>query len=188
MGWVDAIPRAPGLHIGGLWALYQPQLMAAANITHVLSVIDFSLYTLNGSEDFLKAQKYTHSMIHIEDDPNENLLQHFEAMTELIDRGLREGTGVFVHCAMGKSRSAAAAMAYLMWKEGVSKEVALGWVCEGRPVCGPNPGFMEQLDVWGKMLAIEAGPERRKVYDAWEKGRFRGMAHEWEAREMKARL
>jgi dual specificity phosphatase 12 len=41
MGWLDPIPRCPRLSIGGLYALYQTDLVAAAGITHVLSVIDY---------------------------------------------------------------------------------------------------------------------------------------------------
>jgi dual specificity phosphatase 12 len=41
MGWVDAVPRAGNLYIGGLYALYQGDLIDSAGITHVLSVIDY---------------------------------------------------------------------------------------------------------------------------------------------------
>ena len=41
MGWVDLVPRAGKLYIGGLYALYQGDLIDKAGITHVLSVIDY---------------------------------------------------------------------------------------------------------------------------------------------------
>jgi dual specificity phosphatase 12 len=41
MGWVDLVPRCGRLYIGGLYALYQTDLIEAAGITHVLSVIDY---------------------------------------------------------------------------------------------------------------------------------------------------
>jgi dual specificity phosphatase 12 len=189
MGWVDLIPRAGGqLYIGGLQALYQPNLMLDAKITHVLSVIDYHLYTLQSSANFLKAQNYKHLMIYIEDDPNENLLQHFDEMAKFIDSGLQGGGGVFVHCAMGKSRSAAACVAFLMWKFGVGRDEALARVCEGRAVCEPNLGFMEQLGVYGRMLRVEDGAVRRKVYEDWVAGRFQGASYEWEARALKSKL
>jgi dual specificity phosphatase 12 len=92
-----------------------------------------------------------------------------------------------VHCAMGKSRSATLVCAYLIWKDGLSPAAALEQVCEGRPVCDPNPGFKEQLEVWAEICAVggSGGGEedmKKKVYDAWEKTRFTGEVWEWEAR------
>lgn len=188
MGWIDRVPRAGNLHIGGLYALYQPNVVKAAGVTHVLSVIDFDFYELQESSNFLKSQKYTHLVIPIEDDPNEDLLQHFEQMCNFIDEGLLGGGGVFVHCAMGKSRSATAIVAYLMWKYGFPAQDALSQVCEGRPVCSPNPGFMEQLDVYERMLSTRNKTEKQQIYDDWAKDRFKGFSHEWEARVMKAKL
>lgn len=184
MGWIDRIPRAGNLHIGGLYALYQPTIAKRSGVTHVLSVIDFDFYELKESSEYLKSQNYTHLVIPIEDDPNENLLQHFEQMASFIDGALESGGGVFVHCAMGKSRSATAVVAYLMWKFGFGRDYALGVVCEGRPVCSPNPGFMEQLEVFERMLArpVGDGSGRREIYEEWLGGRFKGFFHEWEAR------
>ena len=85
MGWIDRIPRAGNLHIGGLYALYQPNIVKAAGVTHVLSVIDFDFYELKDSSDYLKSQNYVHLVIPIEDDPNEDLLQHFEQLLRELD-------------------------------------------------------------------------------------------------------
>lgn len=188
MGWIDRIPRAGNLHIGGLYALYQPNIVKAAGVTHVLSVIDFDFYELEDSSDYLKSQNYAHLVIPIEDDPNEDLLQHFEQTSSFIDEALLGGGGVFVHCAMGKSRSAATVIAYLMWKFGFGRDDALSQVCEGRPVCSPNPGFMEQLAVYEKMLLKENEGKKQQLYDDWLKDRFLGFSHEWEARANKAKL
>ncbi|KAF2789167.1 tyrosine protein phosphatase 3 [Melanomma pulvis-pyrius CBS 109.77] len=158
MGWVDLVPRAGKLYIGGLYALYQTDLIKAAGITHVLSVIDY---------DPLLQEKFHHLKhyhIRAEDDPNEDLLQHFKGTNEYIDEGLKDG-GVFIHCAMGKSRSATMVVAYLMWKYGRTWEEALEQLCEGRPVCDPNIGFKEQ-----------------SVYQEWLKERFKGEWWEWDAR------
>lgn len=193
MGWIDLIPRAGNLYIGGLYALYQGNIIKQAGITHVLSVIDFDFHEIASSSDYLKSQNYTHLVISIEDDPNENLLQHFQQMSEFIDSGLAQGDGdaggVFVHCAMGKSRSATAVVAFLMWKYGTGRDEALAQVCEGRPVCEPNLGFMEQLEVWERMLALDEGGEgRSRVYEEWLRERFKGFSYEWEARAAKAKL
>ncbi|KAF2027713.1 phosphatases II [Setomelanomma holmii] len=194
MGWVDLVPRSGKLYIGGLHALYQTDLIKAAGITHVLSVIDY---------DPLLQERFAHLKhfhVRADDHPNENLLQHFEEAVRYIDGALKEtgsdgmrpgegikegeigGGGVFVHCAMGKSRSATLVVAYLMWKYNFSPSAALEQVCEGRPVCDPNPGFKEQLEVWGHICATNDIAEKKRIYDEWEKTRFTGEYWEWDQR------
>lgn len=183
MGWVDLVPRAGKLYIGGLYALYQGDLIDSAGITHVLSVIDY---------DPLLQEKFRHlKHFHIrsEDHPNTNLLQYFPSAVAYIDSALdKEDGGIFIHCAMGKSRSAALVCAYLIWKYDFTPEAALEQLCEGRPVCDPNPGFKEQLVVWRSMCGVgddeerEREMERKRIYEEWEKSRFTGEVWEWEAR------
>lgn len=183
MGWVDRVPRAGNLFIGGLYALYQTDLIKAAGITHVLSIIDY---------DPLLQEKFKHLRhyhIRADDHPNENLLQHFTKTNEYIEDGVKNG-GVFVHCAMGKSRSATIVVAYLMWKYHVTWEQGLEQLCEGRPVCDPNLGFKEQLQAYGKMLKAKDEKEANIIYQTWLEERFQGEWYEWEARQkdLKARL
>nr|POF14213.1 isoform 2 of dual specificity protein phosphatase 1 [Quercus suber] len=176
MGWVDHIPRTGNLYIGGLHALYQkPELFKQHNISHILSVLDYDIYE-NG-----QFSEYKHYMLRVDDDPNEDLLKHFHATNAFIDEALQGGGAVFVHCAMGKSRSATIVCAYLMWKHRITAKAALDQLCEGRPVCSPNPGFGEQLDVYFEMLQNEA--KMNEIYDNWDKTRFRGNAWEWHKRQ-----
>lgn len=196
MGWVDRVPRAGKLYIGGLHALYQTNLIRAAGITHVLSVIDY---------DPLLRKKFAHlKHLHIraDDHPNEDLLQYFAEAVKYIDQALKEsdraeesgeeieslnsnekdGGGVFVHCAMGKSRSATLVVAYLMWKYHMDSESALAQLCEGRPVCDPNPGFKEQLKIWETMCQSDTEKDRMAIYEDWKKNRFTGEYWEWDSR------
>ncbi|KAI7209693.1 hypothetical protein KC333_g8601 [Hortaea werneckii] len=223
MGWFDRIPRATtglntdgsgdgvddgggrgNLYIGGLHALYShPHLLREAKVSHVLSVIDFDISTegngqsngggVGGGDGVLEG--YKHLMIREDDEPNANLLQHFERTNDFIEEGLRDGKGeggrgggVFVHCAMGKSRSATVCCAYLMWKYNLSPQEALRWVCEGRAVCSPNPGFMEQLGVWRRMLDAEDRSSKEGIYKDWEANRFKGDYWEWEKRGKEPKL
>ncbi|GAB1737895.1 hypothetical protein NU219Hw_g2367t1 [Hortaea werneckii] len=187
------------LYIGGLHALYShPHLLREAKVSHVLSVIDFDLSTDDGAGrsnrgggDSGVLEGYQHLMIREDDEPNANLLQHFERTNDFIEEGLRDGKGrdagggVFVHCAMGKSRSATVCCAYLMWKYDLAPQEALQWVCEGRAVCSPNPGFMEQLEVWRRMLDVQDRVGRERVYRDWEVNRFKGDYWEWEKKRGK---
>lgn len=90
---------------------------------------------------------------------------------------------VLVHCAMGKSRSVSAIIAYLLWKHphrfgrssptttsqhAVAK--ALEWVRATRPVAEPNDGFMRQLELWWEMgcpADSDDAVERHPTYQRW---------------------
>lgn len=58
--------------------------------------------------------------------------------------------GVLVHCAQGMSRSGTVVVGYLMWKNKQPVEAALAQVQRCRPVVEPNPGFMLQLQDFGR--------------------------------------
>lgn len=195
MGWLDPIPTIPNLYIGGLYALYQTDLVTEANITHVLSAIDYEPFP-PGSAAHARFSHLKHYHVRLEDHPNENILKDLRRGCAFIEEGLRGGGGVFVHCAMGKSRSATFVVAYLMWRsrrEGggnMGWREALGVLCESRGVCDPNVGFKEQLGVWGRMLDAGSEEEGERVYREWLETRFLGESWEWERRkgELKASL
>lgn len=83
---------------------------------------------------------------------------------------------------MGKSRSATIIVAYLMSKYHISPSQALAQLCEGRPVCSPNPGFREQLYVYHQMLSTNEPDEREQIYNTWLATRFTGPSWEWDKR------
>jgi dual specificity phosphatase 12 len=89
--------------------------------------------------------------------------------------------------AMGKSRSAAIVVAYLMYKYEVTPTDGLEQLREGREVCGPNLGFMEQLETFYRMLRADNEDQRQSIYNHWSVNRFYGEAWEWERRANEAR-
>lgn len=177
---MDLVPRTEGkLYIGGLAALYkEPDPLKSAGITHVVSALDFDI------NDAKQLRDYKHLVIQVDDTPDEDLLKHFPKTTEFIDEALQGDNGkVFVHCAMGVSRSASVVCAYLMWKFGIGSLEAVEWVREGRKRVQPNPGFVRQLEVWGEMVKKkEKGTAVREVWDEMVYGEWkgkRGSVAEW---------
>ena len=62
-----------------------------------------------------------------------------------IHEGRLGGGGVYVHCAMGVSRSSTAVLAYLLAAhEGLSLDDALRFLRARRPNVNPNAGFVAQ--------------------------------------------
>ncbi|KAL4819113.1 protein-tyrosine phosphatase-like protein [Aspergillus spinulosporus] len=143
-----AMNKVPGhkIYIGSIFALRNKSAMSNAEITHILSVI-----RLQPRDDIFAG--YHHHRIEVDDLDDENLLEHFPSAIKFIQSGLDAGGGVLVHCAMGKSRSATVCIAYLLhWqRNALTPQSALALLRESRPLCEPNPGFMEQLNVYHQM-------------------------------------
>ncbi|KAI2632128.1 dual specificity protein phosphatase 12 [Hypoxylon sp. NC1633] len=216
---ISRIPGFDNLHVGGVWALNieeKRNKLYEQNVTHVLSVIKYSF--LKWGED---GKRFKHMSIDIDDDMESDLLVHFPSAVRFINNGLyppanvadtdisleaeRPQTtkdtakdctspgGVFVHCAMGISRSVSCVIAYLLYKyphrfggkqftpsttsaaqrRQTSKEAveqALEWVRQGREGAQPNPGFIRQLELWWEMgcpADDDNSVERHPVYQKW---------------------
>ena len=73
-----------------MFALRRKEALKQSDITHVLSVIRMPL-----DQDLFNS---VHRMqIEIDDDEDENFLQHFPATNEFIELGLDSGGAVLVH-------------------------------------------------------------------------------------------
>ncbi|KAK3689133.1 protein-tyrosine phosphatase-like protein [Podospora appendiculata] len=95
----------------------------------------------------------------------------------------RQTGAVLVHCAMGKSRSVTAVVAYLLWKHphrfGRSDPTttsrravkqAVNWIRETRAMAEPNDGFMRQLELWWDMgcpANSDDAVEKEPGYQRW---------------------
>ena len=62
-----------------------------------------------------------------------------------IDKARDIGTNVLIHCAMGKSRSSAVLISYLMHRSGMKYEDALCLVRKAREFVEPNQAFADRL-------------------------------------------
>lgn len=242
-----ALNRVDGpdeLYVGGIFALRRPGAMESKGVTHILSMIKYSLVDLQGFED-----RYVHMSVDVDDVDDEDIVVHLPRAVRFVERGLSGGPGeypcdtvlpgsrskdktdaqanptaedstarnrspslpesemrdlslknnargdpdqpgaVFVHCAMGKSRSVTAVVAYLLWKypqrfgltptnnkrpdeetARLAVQGAVDWVRKTREIAEPNPGFMKQLEMWvmmGRPADRDDAVERNGTYQRW---------------------
>ncbi|KAE9214337.1 hypothetical protein PF002_g17703 [Phytophthora fragariae] len=126
---------AAGLFVGSIHAAFNVEGLKANKISHVLNLAG-SYATF--PEDF------TYLSLSIRDKEYASLLSCLPIAAVFIDAGLKHG-GVLVHCAGGRSRSPAVAMAFLMMKQQMTYSVVSAHMKALRPVVSLNVGFDAQL-------------------------------------------
>lgn len=97
------------------------------------------------------------------DVPEANLLQYLPRAVKFIETAIQDSSGgqgaVYVHCVHGQSRSCSVCVAFLMRRQYSSVSLLstdLLWSCynqvqQRRPSMAINPGFVRQLDLFGRM-------------------------------------
>ncbi|KAL2131515.1 hypothetical protein VTI74DRAFT_4936 [Chaetomium olivicolor] len=186
---LNRINGAEELFVGGVFGVNRSRLIEEHKITHILSVIK---YSLDRATDAFRDVE--HLTIDIDDMEDQDILVHFPKMVRFINQGLhgqRDNNNqtqlspgaVLVHCAMGKSRSVTAIIAYLLWKHphrfgksdpkttaNQAVAQALEWVRQTRPIAEPNDGFMRQLEMWWDMgcpADSNDAVEKEPAYQRW---------------------
>ncbi|XP_052235802.1 dual specificity protein phosphatase 12-like isoform X2 [Dreissena polymorpha] len=134
------------LYLGDFTAGTDTELLKEHGITHILTV-DMTQHYLPcnpGTED--------HMFVNCMDLPSADLLSRFDECFKFVDNALKSpGNRLLIHCFAGVSRSATVMIAYLMYRDGMCLDEAYGTVKEMRPIIKPNPGFMEQLELFEQM-------------------------------------
>ncbi|CAM9784485.1 unnamed protein product, partial [Discosporangium mesarthrocarpum] len=144
--------------IGSIHAAFNQESMQERGITHVLNA--------SGLPNTFP-RLFTYFTVDVRDKENANILSAIGAVNIFIEAGVEKG-GVLVHCAAGKSRSAAFVVGFLLSTLGWPYEQAYAKVRRARPVASINRGFEQQLraysashcDVFAShqmMLRIRAG-------------------------------
>ncbi|XP_061083974.1 dual specificity protein phosphatase 13A family protein isoform X2 [Conger conger] len=127
----------PNLFLGDIYGLWK------LGITHVLNAAHGKT-CCKGSDDFYGTTVRYHG-VPANDLPTFDLSPYFYPAAEYIHTALTApGAKVFVHCAVGVSRSASLVLAFLMIHHGFSLVDAIRKVKESRWIF-PNGGFLEQL-------------------------------------------
>ncbi|XP_036396316.1 dual specificity protein phosphatase 13-like isoform X1 [Megalops cyprinoides] len=134
----------PGIYIGDMWAAKDKRKLQSLHITHVLNAADGKFNVCTGAS-FYRDTNIIYHGVEAFDMPSFDLSPFFYSSAQFIKNALSIPSGkVFVHCAMGLSRSATLVLAYLMIHEGMTLVEAIKAIAENRNI-SPNSGFLEQL-------------------------------------------
>jgi len=128
-----------GLYLGGY--VQQPPPVARA----VLNLCE--------SEDPYHAE--VHAWQPIRDAAPAPSLDWLRQQVAFIEAERAAGRVVYVHCHAGVSRGAMVTTAYLMSRDGRTRDETLAFLRTRRPQVRPNPAFMELLLEWEKQLKSE---------------------------------
>ncbi|NWW73171.1 DS13B phosphatase, partial [Climacteris rufus] len=146
----------PNIYLGDAWAARSKTTLQSLNITHILNAAD-GPYSINTGAKYYADLQIEYYGVEAFDDPSFDLSIFFYDAANFIGKALHSSGGkVFVHCAMGVSRSATLVLAFLMIHENMTLVDALKTVSAHRNIC-PNSGFLSQL----RDLDIKLNEERK---------------------------
>ncbi|NXC93780.1 DS13B phosphatase, partial [Certhia familiaris] len=155
----------PNIYLGDAWAARSKTTLQSLNITHILNAAA-GPYSINTGAKYYADLQIEYYGVEAFDDPSFNLSTFFYDAANFIGKALNSSGGkVFVHCAMGLSRSATLVLAFLMIHENMTLVDALKTVNTHRNIC-PNLGFLSQL----RDLDIKLNAERRGIRESATKG------------------
>ncbi|KAM3666411.1 dual specificity protein phosphatase 13B-like [Ammospiza maritima maritima] len=147
----------PNIYVGDAWAARSKATLQSLKITHILNAAD-GPYNIDTGAKYYADLQIEYYGIEAFDDPAFDLSVFFYDAANFIRKALNSSGGkVFVHCAMGVSRSATLVLAFLMIHENMTLVDALKTVSTHRNIC-PNMGFLSQL----RDLDIKLNEERKK--------------------------
>ncbi|KAF7247251.1 Dual specificity protein phosphatase 13 isoform B [Varanus komodoensis] len=134
----------PNLYLGDAWAARSRNTLQGLGITHILNAAD-GPYNVNTGASYYHGMPIQYYGVQAFDSSAFDISVFFHDAANFIHKALNtEGGKVFVHCAMGLSRSATLVLAYLMIHENLTLVEALKSVDSHRGIC-PNTGFLRQL-------------------------------------------
>ncbi|KAF3708294.1 Dual specificity protein phosphatase 13 isoform B [Channa argus] len=147
--WTNRKPVAPvnqvwsNLYIGDEAVARDKTQLSSLGVTHILNAAA-GQHRINTGQQFYEDLEVEYYGVEAADHPEFNLQPFFRPAAQFMDMALKKNGKVFVHCAMGVSRSGALVLAYLMICQGLSLVEAIIAVRLNRDI-GPNSGFLEQL-------------------------------------------
>ncbi|XP_015671953.1 dual specificity protein phosphatase 13 [Protobothrops mucrosquamatus] len=147
----------PNLYLGDAWAARSKSVLQSVGITHILNAAD-GPYNINTGVRYYRDLPIQYYGVQAFDGNSFDISVFFHEAADFIHKALNTAGGkVFVHCAIGLSRSATLVLAYLMIHENLTLVEALKSVDSHRGIC-PNTGFLSQL----RALDIKLNNEKRE--------------------------
>ncbi|KAK5859325.1 hypothetical protein PBY51_020888 [Eleginops maclovinus] len=133
----------PSLYIGTAADLNDSQGLAAAAVTHILSVdsVDPAPLVPAGGN-------FHRKWVNVLDEVTSDLLSHMDDCFLFIQEAVDGGGAVLVHCQAGRSRSATIITSYLMKKHKLSFTEAYHRLKTAKQDVQVNSGFEEQLRLY----------------------------------------
>lgn len=128
----------PGIYIGDAISASKEELDA-----HDIGAVVNCASELSDPDVLLRNIDYLY--LPLADSTHQNLKQSARVAIPWITKQRYLNNNVLIHCAMGRSRSVAIFIAYLISICNISPDQALQIVKAKRPCAHPNPGFMKQL-------------------------------------------
>ena len=129
------------IYLGNEDTARDKEILNKLNISNILICAE-------GCEPFFP-NEFKYKILYIDDAIDENILSWLKEAFEFIDSSINN---IYIHCAMGISRSPTIVISYLMYKKKMKYEEAYDLVKEKRKVISPNSGFQEQLKKFEKIL------------------------------------
>jgi dual specificity MAP kinase phosphatase len=111
-------------------------------------------YILNCAEECrnLFDKDFIYMKLHLSDNLDSTIIDLFEQSMNFIEEAKKNNCNIFIHCQIGKSRSATIVLAYIMKTMKLSCDDAFKFVKNIRRMILPNLGFMRQLREYEKQL------------------------------------
>lgn len=105
---------------------------------------------------YYKENNIDYLYLYLNDLPSENITKYFDISYDFIDKNIKNGNNVLVHCMAGISRSSTLILNYLMRKyyeknmyQNACSSCVLNYFLKAvrtkRPIINPNTGFITQL-------------------------------------------
>ncbi|KAM6442190.1 dual specificity phosphatase 29 isoform 1-T2 [Liasis olivaceus] len=158
----------PNLYIGDEKTALDRYSLEKAGFTHVLNAAH-GRWNVDTGPNYYNDMAIEYYGVEADDLPTFNLSQFFYSAAEFIDKALQNETNkILVHCAMGRSRSAALVLAYLMIYKRMTVVDAIGQVLKHRCIL-PNRGFLKQLRELDIKLALERKNGTNRINSSREK-------------------
>lgn len=146
------------LYVGPQYRRNGRRALLRAGITHIVNMrseFDDAEHGLTLGD--VASDQYCH-LPTVDDEPISD--RHIAKGIEFIDRAVRGGGRVYIHCSAGVGRAPSMAAAYLI-SCGYSAEDALGQIRKVRPFIRPTPMQIEALKQFEKKQKSEAETEDR---------------------------